>query len=57
MLIKIAGRTFLMAFFFEFTNFLQLKQSYLLKGVSNLFDLSSHLTYLEFDLSRVFFCK
>ena len=44
MLIKIADG-FFDHIFFEFTNFVRLGRSYLLKRVSNLFDLSSYSTY------------
>ena len=37
--------------FFESTDFARHIRSYLLKGVSNLFDLTSYSTYPEFDLS------
>ena len=39
--------------FIGFTDFVLLNRSYLLKGASNLLDLSSYSTYQEFDLSGV----
>ena len=39
---------------FEFTDFVRFKRSYGLKGVRNLFDLSTYSTYPVLDLSGVF---
>ena len=54
MLIKIAGGTFSIEFSLNSPISLDLSGAYLLKGVSNLLDLSSYSTYSEFDISGLF---
>ena len=55
MITKTLSALFAYSILFEFTDFVRLKRSDRLKGVRNLFDLSSYSTYPEFNLSGVFF--
>ena len=51
---KIALRTFLNPFSFNFIDFVLLKRSSLFKGIRTLLDLLSYSTYPELDLSGAF---